>query len=377
MGLRPPSTPGDLLAAGTREARLAALRARNGIRLATGSARPEVAPTPADVVWSRGRARLLRYASATPRYRTPLLVVFSLVGRAYILDLAPGNSFVERLRDEGFDVYLLDFGVADDRDAGNTLDTYAVEYLGDAIAAAVETSAADEVNLVGYCMGGLLALLGAAACPEWPVRSLTTIATPVDLNALGALTNVVGSGTVEVEDLLDSTGNVPPRVVEYAFRAVLPMGRVTQYADLLDGMWSEDYLTAYQQMTGWMSDQVPLAGATAAEVVTELVRSDSLATTGVCRFGGRTVDLADIAVPFRSIVAEDDTIAPAASSAMLPHLVGSVDSAEVRLPGGHVGLFVGRSAHRRSIPLMVDFFAGMSEPTGARTIEADLVGAPG
>ena len=55
----------------------------------------------------------------------PLLIVFSLVSRSYILDLTPGNSFVEHLRDDGFDVFLLDWGVPDERDADNGLEDYA------------------------------------------------------------------------------------------------------------------------------------------------------------------------------------------------------------------------------------------------------------
>ena len=78
--------------------------------------------------------------------------------------------------------------------------------------------------------------------------------------------------------------------------------------------------------------------------------------------GGRQVDLKNITVPFRSIVAEADNISPPAASAPLPGLVGSADSGELRIPGGHIGLMVGRSAHKRSIPLMTEFLTSRSEP---------------
>ena len=99
-----------------------ALRARNGIRLTTGADRPAVGQTPKVVVWTRGRCQLWHYRNDEVRLRPPLLVVFSLVSRSYILDLSPGNSFVERLLAAGFDVYLLDWGVPDERDAHNTLE---------------------------------------------------------------------------------------------------------------------------------------------------------------------------------------------------------------------------------------------------------------
>jgi polyhydroxyalkanoate synthase len=355
-------SPSELLATLRRDVRRNALRARNGIRLVTGAARPKVGLTPHDVVWQSGRARLLRYRNDSIRWRPPLLFVYSLAGRAYILDLAPGNSMMERLRDEGFDVYLLDFGVPDERDAGNTLETYVVDYLGDALAAATRESGDHEINVVGYCLGGILALLGVASNPAWPVRSLTTIASPVNTRELGALTSLVRESSLDVDDVIDETGNVPGNVIEYGFLAKRPTGYLTQYADLLESMWSDEYVTTYQLMTGWAHDQVPMAGATARDIVKNLIRSDSLGVRGTCALGGRQVDLKNVTVPFRSIIAEHDDIAPPASSAGLTELVGSSDAKEVRLPGGHIGLMVGRTAHKKSIPLMIEFFQENSEP---------------
>src|SRR5579859_5473521 len=99
-----------------REIERNALRARNGIRMATGISRPGVGLTPKDVVWEYGRCQLWHYRSDNVRMSPPLLIVFSLVSRSYILDLRPGNSFVEQLLAAGFDVYLLDWGVPDERD---------------------------------------------------------------------------------------------------------------------------------------------------------------------------------------------------------------------------------------------------------------------
>ncbi|MFZ2178596.1 MAG: alpha/beta hydrolase, partial [Rhodococcus sp. (in: high G+C Gram-positive bacteria)] len=91
-----------------REVERNALRARNGIRMAAGLSRPEVGQTPKDVVWRQGRSELWRYRNDDVRVSPPLLIVFSLFSRSYILDLQRGNSFVEQLLAAGFDVYLLD-----------------------------------------------------------------------------------------------------------------------------------------------------------------------------------------------------------------------------------------------------------------------------
>ncbi len=338
-------------------------RARNGVRMATGRlTAPPTGVTPHDVVWQHGRARLLHYRSDTVRYATPLLLIYSLANRPYIYDLAPGNSFVERLRNEGVDVYLLDWGIPDERDATNTLHTYAIEGIGDAIGAVLRDSGHHEVNLYGYCLGGLLTLLGCAANPQWPVRSLMTAAVPLDMSKMfPGPTRMIRDGHVEIDDVFDENGNLPGSMVAQSFSTLEPLTWVTRYANLVEGMWSEEFLRAHQLMTGWGDDHIPMAGAAVREIAEKLVRSDSLATRGEVEIGGRQVRLADIRMPYRSFVADADTIVPPAASAAAPSLVGSQDSVEIRVPGGHIGLMVGRQAHKRSVPMLIEFIKSRSE----------------
>ena len=97
------------------------------------------------------------------RWAPPFLIVFSLVSRSYVLDLTPGNSFVEQLVAAGFDVFLLDWGVPDERDANNLLEDYVLGYLPAAIDRTRQVAGCDEVNMFGYCFGGDLALLYSAS----------------------------------------------------------------------------------------------------------------------------------------------------------------------------------------------------------------------
>src|SRR5207244_828518 len=126
--------PLDLITRVQRDVERSILRARNGLRYAT--TRANVGATPKDVVWRRDRAELWRYRSDEPiRYRPPVLIVHSLVSRSYILDLRPGSSSVEYFLGRGLDVFMLDWGVPDERDADNSLETYVDEYLPRAVAA--------------------------------------------------------------------------------------------------------------------------------------------------------------------------------------------------------------------------------------------------
>ena len=109
-----------------------------------------------------------------------MLVVYSLICRSYVLDLSPDNSFVGQLLEAGLDVFLIDWGVPDERDADNSLETYVDYYLPQAVRALLAEAGADGLTLLGYCLGGDLALLLAARHPELPIRNLIAVAAPVD-----------------------------------------------------------------------------------------------------------------------------------------------------------------------------------------------------
>ena len=161
-----PPSPVSALDRVRREVGRNGLRARNGIRLAAGTARPDLGQTPKDVVWREGRCELWRYHNDEVRVSPPLLIIYSLFNRSYILDLRPGNSFVARLLAAGFDVFVLDWGVPDERDAANTLEDYVDDYMPDAIGEVRRVARADQVNMLGYCFGGF-----ARSCTQLTTRA--------------------------------------------------------------------------------------------------------------------------------------------------------------------------------------------------------------
>jgi polyhydroxyalkanoate synthase len=352
------STPIDLAARVGREIERNALRARNGIKLAAGVSRPGVGLTPKEVVWQRGRAQLWRYRNDEIKWSPPLLFVASLVNRSYILDLLPGNSFIEQLRDAGFDVFMLDWGVADERDAGNTLEDYVDGYLPAALERACEVSHARHLNVVGYCGGGALLLLSAAHHPALPVRSLATIATPVDFSQM-PFTDL---SHIDLSLVVDETGNVPAGVIRQAFRILMPTADAVQYADLLENLWNDAYLVVYQAMTRWINDHVPFPGATARQMGEMLVRENGM-VAGTVRLGGDRVTLADIRYPLLNVMAKRDNIVPLAAARPILGLVGSTDKEELLLDAGHIGLVVGRKAAKVTVPQIIDFLQRRSEPT--------------
>lgn len=346
-----------------------ALRARNGIKLAAGIDRPGVGRTPKDVVWERGRTQLWHYRNDDTtgggvRFSPPLLIVFSLISRSYILDLTPGNSFVEQLLAAGFDVWMLDWGEPDERDALNRLEDYVDDYIPAGVAEVLRATGADEVNLFGYCFGGDLTLLYAAHHPEAPIRSLTVLATPVDFRHMGPLGDIFAKGGLEVDTVLDGDGNVPPSVVVQGFRTLTPTSEVTRYVTLWERLWNDDYVASYSAMTGWSDDHVPFPGAAARQTVDMLLRRNGMLQDDLS-LGGDRVHLSDVRAPFLTVRANRDHIVPSDASAPLIDLVGSEDKHELRLDAGHMGLVVGRTAARTTVPTIIEFLQKRSEPVDA------------
>jgi polyhydroxyalkanoate synthase len=359
-------SPQSVLDRVRRDVERNALRARNGIKLVAGVDRPGVGQTPKDVVWQRGRTQLWHYRNENVRYGPPLLIVFSLISRSYILDLTPGNSFVEQLVDAGFDVYLLDWGEPDERDAGNGLEDYVDDYIPAGIARVLELSGADEVNLFGYCFGGNLTLLYAAHHPDAPLRSLTVLATPVDFRHMGPLADVFSVGRMDVDSVLDADGNVPPSIVVQGFRSLTPTAEVTRYVTLWERLWNDDYVASYQAMTGWSDDHVPFPGAAARQTAEMLVRANGMVNDRLT-VGGDAVHLRDVQVPFLTVRANRDHIVPPDATAPLIDLVGSPDKHELSLDAGHMGLVVGRTAARTTVPTIIDFLRRRSDEVGTST----------
>lgn len=351
--------PQELTARVRRDVGRNLLRARNGVKYVTGIDRPKVGLTPKDVVWRRDKAQLWRYRSDEVITATPVLVVMSLISRSYILDLYPGASFVAALRDAGFDVHLLDWGVPDEAEAGLGLAGYVDDLLPAALEAVLEESGQDSLNVIGYCYGGILSLLLGAAHPDLPVRSLVTMATPVDFDGMGLLGRMFQEGRLDPDDVIDDTGNVPADVIRNAFRVLKPTADVAQYAVLWEKLWDDRQLRAYQVMGQWTRDHIPFPGRAFRETAA-IMRDQALLHDRV-RLDGRLLSLRDLRWPVLNIVAAKDHIVPCEAARPVRDLVGSSRVETLELPAGHVGLVMGRAAGTTTMPAIVGWLREHSE----------------
>ena len=119
----PPEGAGGPIGWAKHTAARNARRATNAVRLAAGLDQPRTGCTPNLTLWRHDRVSLLRYRAGMNDGRPPLLLVPSLINRSHIWDLRPGDSFVEGLLADGYDMFLIDWRTPDHRDVDNTIAT--------------------------------------------------------------------------------------------------------------------------------------------------------------------------------------------------------------------------------------------------------------
>jgi polyhydroxyalkanoate synthase len=288
--------------------------------------------------WSEGTTRLLDYGGtgAAPA----VLIVPSLVNRAYVLDLAPGASLVRSLAASGLRPLLVDWGAPGAAERRFTLTDYVAGRLARAIDAALAL-AGGPVALVGYCMGGNLALALAAHRPGG-IGALALLATPWDFHAAtGGPPPLLACLRGWLEGLIDALGVLPVDALQALFFSLDPMqgwAKFRRFATLDPG--SDDALR-FVALEDWANDGVPLAGAVARECLSGWYLGNAPARKE-WRIAGRPVDPAAIAIPTLAVLTARDRIVPNAAAAAL---ADAIPHAERLTPAsGHVGMVVGRRA---------------------------------
>ncbi len=298
-----------------------------------------------EVIWSRNKARLYHYLPTTPRrYREPLLIIYSLMNKAFIVDLRPGSSMVEFLVGQGYDLYLLDWGVPGQEDAGMRLDDYVMDYMPRAVKRTLQHAGTEQLNMLGYCLGGVLSFCYTATHPDVPVKNLITLAIPLDFKAQQLFNDWLNPKHMNLDRLLESYGNIPGQFLDFGMRMQDPVaGFLTSYTSFFDTVLDDRAVESWISMQKWMNDPIPFAGAAFKQVAEEAWLKNKLVNSQLVLRGQR-VDLSQIKMSFLNVLAERDTIVLASQSNMALDLVGSQDKEQVVMPGGHIGLAVGRSA---------------------------------
>lgn len=320
--------------------------------------RPPVGSTPADVVHRENKWRLLRYrprgGEPSAALATPVLLVPSLINRHYVLDLLPGKSFAEDMVARGHDVFMIDWGTPADEDRYVDFDEVVDRYLGRALRVASSFGARGKAHVLGYCLGGTLAVVHAAARPE-RVASLVALAAPVAFEDDGLLSRWTRTPTFDVDALVDGLGNVPWQLMQSAFHLLRPTLTAAKIMGVLDRAWTDESFDGFLALETWGNDNVSFPGACYRRYVADLYRADAL-LKGDMRLAGRPAKLESITCPTLAVTFEHDNIVPWQSASVLVDRIASDDKQLLKLAGGHVGAVVSKAASKSLWPTISDWW---------------------
>jgi polyhydroxyalkanoate synthase subunit PhaC len=321
---------------------------------------PTLGSTPKDILHSRGTMNLYHYRPmAKEVYRVPVLIVMATTNRGYILDLVPGQSFIEFLSKRGYDVYMLDWIPPKPEERCLGMEDYVLDFIPDCIRRVQQDSGEQDISVIGYCFGGVLSLLYGSIFPDGPMRNLICFTTPIDFRKLELFSNFADRRYFDVDHLVDSVGNVPPEMILSSFEMLRPASRVVGQVQLWENIWNDEYVKSFRMFDRWATDTLPLAGEYFRAITKDLLWDNKL-YHGTMSVGGRPADLANIKVPILHAVAEHDHIVPYDAAKHLIAKVGSNDKEEVMLKGGHVSLVAGANAVKRLWPKLDSWLGGRS-----------------
>ncbi|MBN2907391.1 MAG: alpha/beta fold hydrolase [Rhodobacteraceae bacterium] len=353
-----PATNPDVIAATQAEAGQNLVRgAKNLARdlgFSGGQSQPDPQPfavgrnlavTPGKVVFRNTLIELIQYSPSTKTVRPePILIVPAWIMKYYILDLSPGNSFVRYLVDQGFTVFIVSWKNPDasDRDLG--MEEYRSLGVMAAVDAALAITKSSRLHAVGYCLGGtLLAIAAAAMARDGDTRLATVsfLAAQVDFTEAGPLRLFINESEVTlIEDMMSETGFLSSDQMVGTFALL-------RSRDLIWGPAIRKYLLGESDRTfdlmAWNSDATRMPYRMHSQYLRKLFLNNDLAE-GRYRVGKRAISVSDIRAPIFAVGTEDDHVAPWKSVYKF-HLFADADTTFVLTSGGHNAGIVSEPGH--------------------------------
>ena len=324
----------------------------------------DVGITPKELVYEQDKVRLFHYKSDQVTCKVPVLIVYALVNRQYMLDLQPDRSFVKKLLESGMDLYILDWGYPTKADKYMTLDDHINVYMSDCVDHIRTSTGHDKINLMGICQGGTFCTMFSAIYPE-KVKNLVTLVTPIDFSGKDGLL-FRWSKDMDIDALVDTYGVVPGDFLNSGFTMLMPFAlNIGKYTAMLDIVEDKDKLMNFLRMEKWIFDSPAQAGETLRQFVKDMYQGNKL-VKGTLVIGDKKVNLKNVTAPLLNIYAISDHIVPPSSTKPLNDLVGSTDKELYEFKGGHIGVFVGGKSQKELAPAIVSWLQKRSDSSPAK-----------
>lgn len=320
----------------------------------------EVGETPNEVLVEKRAYRLLHYQQMVSKTaRTPILVVYALINRSYVLDLQPDKSWIRSLLSQGFDVYLIDWKTPTAADKYVSFDDYVNCYIDDCVEAVLEKNKVEKLTLHGYCMGGTMSSIYTALHQD-KVRNLAVIAPVIDgqkdFTVIGNLAK-----NMDVDKMLQVIGNLQSEQLYALYMSLKPFKQgINKYFNFIQNVDNEQFIGNFLRLEKWLYDTPPIAGETYRQWISDIYQKNLLVKNEM-KLNDKTVDLSTIKVPLLNVIADEDHLVSPQCSAPLNDVVSSTDKRLMRFHTGHVGLIASLYSQNNVLPKVGQWLMARSQ----------------
>jgi polyhydroxyalkanoate synthase subunit PhaC len=293
--------------------------------------------------------KLLHYRPLVSRTaKTPIVFVYALMNKSYILDLQPDKSWLRNLLSQGFNVYLIDWKTPTNIDKYASFDDYVNFYIDDCVNLVSKENSVEKLTLHGYCLGSTMAAMYTTLHQE-KVRNLVTIAPIIDTENDGTvLANFARH--LDVDKVIDTCGNFPREYLYACFSMLKPFKQgVNKYINLVENIDNANFVQNFLRMEKWLYDTPTIAGETFKQWITDIYQKNLLVKNEM-KIGENIIDLSKIRVPLLNIVAEEDHLVSPQCSVALNDSVSSLDKRLMHFHTGHVGLIASSYSQNNVLP---------------------------
>jgi len=293
------------------------------------------------IFWSHGSAELLDYGRGVTAGGPIAFIVPSLINRAYILDLKSDRSFVDGLTEAGIHPFLLDWGAPGEKERGFRMDDYFDNVLFPALDFIAEKYPSSSIHLLGYCMGGTLAV--AQACVQQAkLSSLIALASPWNFHdGLNSAARFMISQNETWDSVLNGFGEMPTDLLQTFFASLDPnlcLNKFRKFNNMsMDSARAEEFVA----LEDWLNDGIPLVKNVAAECFKGWY-GDNSPYLGNWHINGNPVRPQTLTIPTLIAVPASDRIVPPGSALGLAEQVPNVKT--ITPPSGHIGMVAGSRA---------------------------------
>ena len=265
----------------------------------------ETGQTEYEIIKETNLFRLLHYKSNKERvYKYPLIIVYALINRSYILDLQPNKSWIKNILDQGINVYLIDWKSPGKFDKYTTIDDYVNQFIYECVELVKSIENIDKVSLQGYCMGATMSLIYTTLYQK-NVKNLITVAPVVDTDKDRTVIKNMAQN-MDIDKILSHYENFPYELLYSLYASLKPFKQgLSKYLNLFDNLKDECFVQNFLRVEKWLYDTPVIAGETFRQWIKDIYQNNLFSKNKLV-VGENRINLSNIKVPLLNIVADQD-----------------------------------------------------------------------